>query len=303
MVDQEGMGGRGKLVFSQGVEGGPKGQNVVPVRFFGEFYADRGQVPVFHRHPEALGADHGACGKLDGGFVRVQPPPDLHGLLLTFFLFPADIGDHIAGHFRPVGKASACPADRLICAGHHLQRLIGEQRGEGGDITLDGAVGLDHDKAAPGAQAFALRRDHLAVFRVDFRDQHGHIRQHPGGGVVADDGQLRPGIGIFQGQGFRLVKGDGGEHQVHLFRHPGYLACVLNHQGFNALRHRVFHMPAAFHRLLIALPGASGAGRQGGHGKPGVLTQQGHQALAHHAGGAQDARSQLFHHAYPPVIS
>ena len=49
------------------------------------------------------------------------------------------------------------------------------------------------------------------------------------------------------------------------------------------------------HRILIPFAGGAGAGGYHGELEPGVVLQQGNEALAHHAGGAHDAYLILFH--------
>ena len=167
---------------------------------------------------------------------------------------------------------------------------------ERGGVGLDGAVGLDGDEAALGAQALALGGDDLQVLRVHLGHHHGHVLGPAVGGVVGHHRALGLGVGLLQGADLVLLHIHGTEHKVH---QAGDLLNVRlgvqHHQILGLLRDRSSHGPAVLHRLLIGLARGAGAGGDDGELEPGVLLHQGDEALAHHAGAADDSDFVLFH--------
>ena len=257
-------------------------------------------MAVGHGDAEALGGDGGALGLDDPAVLHLAP--DLQGLLLALLLLAADVGDQVIHHLGPALEGLARAGDGLVGTHQHLVDPVLQQGVQGGGIGLDGAVGLDGNEAALGAQALALGGDDLQVLRVHLGHHHGHILRPAVGGVVGHHGALGLGIALLQSADLVLLHIHGTEHKVH---HAG----DLFHIGLGVHHHQLLslggdggiHGPAACHGLLIGLPGGAGAGGQDGQLEPGVVLHQGDEALTHHAGGADDAYFVLlFHFQLPP---
>jgi hypothetical protein len=54
-------------------------------------------------------------------------------------------------------------------------------------------------------------------------------------------------------------------------------------------------MPAPRHGLAVGFAGAAGGGGDIGHPEPGMIRQEAHILLSHHAGGPKDSYGYLFH--------
>ena len=201
-------------------------------------------------------------------------------------------------HLRPALEGLARPGDGLVGADQHLLNVIARphQRGEEGGVALDGAVGFDGDKAPPGAQTLPLGVDDPDVVGIELRDHHRHVVGPAVGGVVGHHRALCLGVPLLQRLDLVLFHVYRAEDEVH---HTGDLVHiglgVQHHQGLGLLGDGGLHGPAAGHGLFIGLAGGAGAGGQSGELEPGVVLHQGDKALAHHAGGSDDAYLVLFH--------
>ena len=264
-----------------------------------ELHKHGGHVAVQAGHPEALGGDVGAGGLDDLAVLHLAP--DLQGLLLALLLLAADVGDDVVHHLGPALEGLARAGDGLIGAHQGLLNAVLHQGMEGGGVGLDGAVGLHCDEAALGAKALFLGGDDLQVLRVHLGHHHGHVLGPAVGGVVGHHRALGLGVGLLQGADLVLLHIHGTEHKVH---QAGDLLDVRlgvqHHQVLGLLRDRSGHGPAVLHRLLIGLARGAGAGGDDGELEPGVLLHQGDEALAHHAGAADDSDFVLFHKKYLP---
>ena len=255
-----------------------------------------GSVSVGDGHPETLGGDGGAGGLDDPAVLDVSP--HLQGLLLALLLLAADIGDEVIHHLGPALEGLARAGDGLIGAGQDAVDLVARphQGGEQGGVALDGAVGLDGDKAPLGAQTPALGVDDLDVAGVELRHHHGHVVGPAVGGVVGHHRALGLGVPFLQGADLVLFHVHSTENEVYHtgnFLHIGL--GVQHHQSLGLLRDGGFHRPAAGYGLLIGLSGGAGTGGQGGELEPGVVFHQGDEALTYHAGSADNAYFVRFH--------
>ena len=91
----------------------------------------------------------------------------------------------------------ACARDSLVCGSNDLVRLVFEKGSKGGNVGLNGAVGLDGDKAALGAKALSLCRNDFQMGVIDFGNHHRHVGGPAVGRVVGDYGQLCFGYCFF----------------------------------------------------------------------------------------------------------
>ena len=168
---------------------------------------------------------------------------------------------------------------------------------EGGDIGLEGAVGLHGDKAPLCAQTDALGVDEPDVAGVDLGHHHGHVLRPAVGAVVGHHRALQAGVPLLQGLDLLLVHVHGAEDEVH---HAGNLLRVglgvQNHQSLGLLGDGGGHGPAVPDRLLVALAGAAAAGGDGGETEPGVSLHQCDKTLAHHSGAADDSNAVFLPH-------
>ena len=130
---------------------------------------------------------------------------------------------------------------------------------------------------------------------IDFRDYHGYIRHHPAGAVVADNGDVRLGVGFFQSPRFLFGHGNSAENKIHQMFDAADIRRVHHHHILDALGQGKGHRPAACQRFLIAHASASAAGGKNGDVKPGMLMQQTDKTLAYHAGSADDANTPFLH--------
>ena len=231
-----------------------------------------------------------------GDVVAVDPAPDLHGLLLALFLLAAYVGDDVVDHFRPGLEGLSCAGDGLIGADEDLvQPVLQPQRGEGGDVALDGAVALDGDEAARGAQALFLRGDDLQVLGVYLGDDHRHVRSPAVGAVVGDDRRLAPGVLLLERQYLLLLHVHGGEDEVHLAGDGSHVRGVLDDDTLCALGHRDVQRPTLGDGLLVGLARAALTRGDDLQLEPGVVRYKGYKALTHHTGAANDAYFKFFH--------
>ena len=224
--------------------------------------------------------------------------PHLQGLLLALLLLAADVGDQIVHHLGPALEGLARAGDGLIGAHQHLIDIEARlhQGGKERGVALDGAVGLDGDKAPFGAQALPLGVDDFDVVGVELRHHHGHVVGPAVGGVVGHHRALGLGVPLLQRADLVLFHVHGAEYEVHRLRDLLHIRLsVHDNQLFGLLGDGGLHGPAVGYRLLVGLAGGARAGGQDGEPEPGVVFHQGDETLAHHAGGADDAHFILFH--------
>ena len=169
-----------------------------------------------------------------------------------------------------------------------------------GNVALERAVRFDSDKAALRAEALALRVDDLDVLRIELRHDHRDVRCAAMGGIVGDDRAFELGIAFFKRLDFILLHVDRAEDKVD---HRGDLfgVCLGVHDDnvFERLRHRVVHVPAGADGVLVGFAGAVAAGREDNGLEPRVVRREEREALADHAGRADDTDLILFHDETP----
>ena len=295
---QELLGGRGQgQLLGTALEARPGGFDFVQRGLVPEPGENGCHVAVGGGNAETLGGDGRACGIDDNAVLH--PAPQLQGLLLALFLLTTDVGYHVVHHLRPGFEGLARTGDGLIGADQHLLQAEGAQGMEGGDIALQGTVGLDGDKAALRSQTPALGFDDPEVLGIDLRHHHGHVGRPAVGGVIGDHGAPAAGISLLQGLNFLLLHVHRGEYEVHLGGNPVDVCFRVEHHHVLGLPgHGDIQGPAATNGLLVGLARRAAAGRDGGQLKPGVVLQKGNEALTDHAGAADDANSVLFHNQY-----
>ena len=272
----------------------PAFQNGLDGGLFAKLHADRRHMSVGAGYPQALGAD-GRFRRVDDLAV-FQMTENLQRFLFTLLVLAADIGDHVIHHFRPALEGLACAADGLIGADHDPLGLKIQQGPQGGHIALDGAVGLDGDKAVLGAQTFPLGFDDCRVAAIDLGNQHGNVADAAVGAIIGDHRRFRPGVAFFQRADLVLLHIHGAEHEIHPGRHVFHLRRVqhghIRHIGGNGA---ILERPAAFHRFPVRFSGAAGGRGQASHLKPGVMLQKKREALADHSGRAYDSYTIRLH--------
>ena len=224
---------------------------------------------------------------------------DPQRLALAFLLLAGDERDDVALHLGPIGKGLARAGDGLIRAHHHLARLElapGRQRRR---IRLDGAVGLDGDEPARGAQAGPLVLDDLVMLRIDLRHHHRHIRGPAVRGIVGDHRGFGLGVPLLQRADLVLRHVHGGEYEIHVGGHRFHILGVPHDHVLDGRRHRRLHLPPAAHGLLVGLACGMGGCGERGHLEPRMIVKQRHKTLADHTGRADDADLEFFGHISP----
>ena len=141
---------------------------------------------------------------------------------------------------RPVFKGLAGTGNGLVSADEDIfDAILLMQREERRDIALKGAVGLDGDEAAGGAETLLLSGDDVEVLRVQFRDDHRDIFGVAMCAVVGDDGDVGFRVSLFESS--RRVFGhvDSTEDEVdHLADLLDVVFGVHDDDVFEFLRHR-----------------------------------------------------------------
>ena len=131
---------------------------------------------------------------------------------------------------------------------------------------------------------------------VHLGHHHGNVLGPAVGGVVGDNGALGLGVGLLQGLGGLFVHVYRAEHEVHKggdLLHVGL--GVHDYDVFGLLGDGHIHGPALAGGLFIGLAGGAAGGRDHGQLEPGVVSQEGDEALTHHAGAADHAYFIFFH--------
>ena len=173
---------------------------------------------------------------------------------------------------------------------------------DGGHIALKGAVGFHGDKAALCAKAFALALDDSRVIRVDLRNDHRDVRRAAVCAVVAHHRAFRLGVSFLQRLDLIFLHVDGAEDKIAQGRDLLHiLGRVKDRHIRHGGRHGGGHQPMIAHSLTVGFARGTSAGGQGRHFKPGMVFQQGSEALADHAGRADDAYTIRFHFHMPPI--
>ncbi len=275
--------------------GCPARQDLVLGGLTFEAYGHCRQVPIADRDPDALRRDQRALRRDDGAILNRAP--DLQRLTDALLLLAANVRDNVVHHLRPQGEGLAGARDGLVGAHGHLARAEVPQRIESRYVRLDGAVRLDRDEAATGPEATALGRDDLEMFRVDLRDDHGHVRGPAVGGVRRHHGHLLERIGVLKLADFVLRHIDGAEDEIDLGRDALDLGRVAHLEPTDRLRQRPGHGPTLPDGLRVRSAGRPGAGRHAGHLKPRMIRQQGDELLTDHSRGADDPGAQSAAHA------
>ena len=241
-------------------------------RLLSEFHKYCRRMAVQYRHPHALAGNHWAVRRFDHSVLNMAP--DFHGLHLALLFFPADVGNYILHHLRPVLKGFSRTGDCLIGSGCHLIGLKLFPGAQGRRVGLDRTVGLYGNKAPGGAQTLFLVLNHLKMLRIDLWNHHGYVRGPAVGAVVGNHRGFRLRVLLLNFPDLLLGHIHSGKYKVNRRGHMLHIIHIHNHHIFNFFRHGRFHLPASAHRLLIGFPRASGAGCQGGYLKPGMIFQQ-----------------------------
>ena len=262
-----------------------------------ELHEDRGHVAVLTGDTEALGGD-GRAFRLDD-FAVFHVAPQLQRLLLGLFLLAADVGDAVIHHLRPALEGFTGAGNGLIGANQRAFQTVFQQGMEGRHIALERAVALDGNEAPFGAKTHTLGLNDLQMLGVDLRHHHGNVVRPAICRVVGNNGTFQFGVFLLQCVDLFLLHIHSAEAEVY---HTGQLLGIRfgiqHHQRFCFLRAGNIQRPAATNGFPIRLPGALGAGGNGGELEPGVIFQQGHKPLTHHARAADDADLILFHNRF-----
>ena len=253
-----------------------------------------GHVAVGRGHPQTLGGDGRGLGVDDDPVLHLAP--QLQGLLLALLLLAADVGDHIVHHLRPGLEGLARAGNSLIGADQHLVQAEAAQGVQGGNIALEGAVGLNGNEPALHPQSLSLGLDDFDMLGIDLRHHHGHVGSPAVGRVVGDHGALVLGVVLLQSLDLFLLHIHGGEDKIHLGGNGLDVGLrIHDHHLLGLFGHGSLQGPAGANGLLIGLAGGAAAGRNDGKLEPGMILQQGNETLAHHAGAADDAYFVFFH--------
>ena len=240
------------------------------------------------------------CGEvraLRGNYLAaLYLAPYLERLSLGLLFLAANVGDDVVYHLGPCLKSLARAGDRLICADENILDSELGKREQRRNVALERAVGFDRDEAALGTQTLALGGNDLDMVGVDLGHHHGNIRGETMGTVVGDHRALSLGVCFLQC--FDLVLGhiDSAENKIHLRSNFLYLGSVQNGHLLHALRHGSSHGPARAHCILIAFARTAAGCSQHGQLEPGMILQQSHKTLTHHASCAYDTHFILFFH-------
>ena len=139
-------------------------------------------MPVGDGDADALRRDEG-CLRRDNCTI-FDAAPDAERLLLALLFFPADVGDHVINHFRPLAEGLPRPGNRLIGRRHDLGDAEAQQRRQRRHIGLNRAVGFDGDEATARAEPFFLRLDDGKMRVVHLGDYHGDVGRPAVRGIV-----------------------------------------------------------------------------------------------------------------------
>ena len=252
-------------------------------------------MAVRDRHTEALCGDDRLLGIDD--LVTLDVAPQLQRLALALFLLAADVGDHVVHDLRHPVKGLACTGNGLISAHQRLAHAkVLHQGMQGRHIALQAAIGLYRDETTLGAQTLALGGNDLDMVGVDLGHHHGNIRGKTMGTVVGDHRALSLGVCFLQCFDFVLGHIDSAENKIHLRSHFLHLGSVQNGHLLHALRHGSGHGPAGAYCILIALARTAAGCGQYGQLEPGMILQQSHKTLTHHASCAYNTHFILSFH-------
>ena len=295
-VVQELLGSAGQVQFlCRAAEVRPSFQHLLLGGLFVKAYEHGCGVAVRNRHTEALCSDDRLLGIDD--LVALNVAPQLQRLALTLLFLTTDIGDDIVDDLGHPVKGLACAGNGLIGADQRLvDAKVFHQGMQGRYIALQAAVGLDRDKTALGTQTFALCRDDLNMVSVDLRHDHRNIRGKAVCTVVGNHRALCLGIGLFQRLDLGFGHVHGAEDKIDLRGDFFHVGSIQHHHLLDALRHRGGHGPARTDSLLIGLARAPAGSGQSRQLEPGMILQQSHKTLTHHASCAYDTHFILFFH-------
>ena len=256
-----------------------------------------GGVAVEHGHADALRGDaQRTVERHDLALGLVHMAEDLQRLLLGLRFLAGDERNDVAHHFRPILERLARAGNGLVRAHDDLVRLEFLPCGQSRGIGLDGAVRLDGDETARGAETLLLMFDDLIVLRIDLRHHHRHVRSPAVGAVVGHDRGLGLRVFLFDGADLVLRHVHRGEHEVDVLDHVLDVGHVLDDHVLDELRHRGFHLPAAADGLLVGLAGAVRGRGKGDQFEPRMVFEQRHEALSDHARSSENANLNLFGH-------
>ena len=223
---------------------------------------------------------------------------DLQRLLLGFLFLTGDKRDDVADHFRPVLECLSGTGDCLIRGDNNLRRLELHPRRKSRRIGLNRAVRLDSDEAACCSKSLPLVRDDCEMVRVDFRNNHRHIRSPAVSAVVGDNRCLCLRIFLLNGADLVLAHIDSGKYKVNICRDVLDICDILDNHLFYTLRHRCVHLPLIADSLFVCLSGTARGRGERFDLKPRMICEQRDEALSDHSGCTQDTDFQFITHDF-----
>ena len=161
---------------------------------------------------------------------------------------------------------------------------------------MDGAVRLDGDKAARGAETRTLGIDDGDMLRVDLGNDHRDVLCSAMSGVVGNNRRFSLGISLLQSTDFFFFHINGAEREIAQRRNRLYVRSVVDFHVFNLFGNLRVHFPFSGHGFLIGLAGRAAACCKYGNFEHRVFRKKGDETLTDHSGGSDDAGSKFVCH-------
>ena len=249
-------------------------------------------MTVGYGNTDALGGDKRSIG-IDN-YAILYLTPDLEGFLLALLLLATDEGDDVVDHLGPLRESLARAGNCLICGGNHLIKTELEKGGEHGNVGLNGAVGLNRDKSALGAETFLLGLDNCKVIRVDLGHKHRNVLDAAASGVVGYNGKLVASKVLLHLANLSLGHINRAENEITEGCDSVNLCGIKNLHIRKLCGHRLGKLPTAADSLSVCLARASCRSGKAGNFKIGVICKQGEKTLTNHTGRADYTAFLLF---------
>src|SRR6266571_5123362 len=241
------------------------------------------EVAVDDRHAIAVGAE------AEAGVHEARAIPLAEELLrfgFHFFFFAADEGNDVALDVHRGDAGITGAGDGLKSDDENL--LEAERVGERFQYQNKagrGTVRIGDDETGVVTAIFLLQRNGVEMRGVDFGNEQRNVRIHAVIPRVADDGIAGAGEIFFGGAGDRRIERGENEVAIEIGLEP------LDDESAGGLGDRRFEMP--LDGFGVGFAGRTLGGSDFGEGKPRMIGQQIHEALADDARGAQDASAPL----------
>src|SRR5216683_3783341 len=242
------------------------------------------EVAVDDRHAIAVGTE------AEAGVHEARAIPLAEELLrfgLHFFFFAADEGNDVALDVHRSDAGITGAGDGLKSDNKDFLEAEGVgERFQYQNKTGGGTVRIGDDETGVVTAIFLLQGNGVEMRGVDFGNKQRNVGIHAVIPRVADDGIAGAGEIFFGGAGNRRIERGENEVAIEIGFEP------LDDESAGGIGDRRFEMP--LDRFSVGPAGRTLGGSDFGEGKPRMIGQQIHEALADDARGAQDAGAPLF---------